>query len=237
MTGVFSIFPPKPWSNVISRTNGRSLNALKYLCCCTSNIVKALNRAIGLWSGCLLSLNILILLFCIKTSLKCPVILKWLFPRLVEHLTSELSVIYILLYVTSIFGIVTGFVGVITTSAYSIIALKICMVCNYLNILKDFLFLIIIVALLFRWNLGFFQAITFFLTLYCIIISIGIFCSFVLENLLYHLELGNEDESSTAQNTEAESESTNSRNLKNDENNSSKDLESAKDDESRNLIH
>ncbi|KAH8584588.1 uncharacterized protein ELE39_000468 [Cryptosporidium sp. chipmunk genotype I] len=227
-----SIFPPRIWSRIISRTNGRSLDIFKYCCCCTSSTTKALYRFISFWSGCLLTFNILILLLCLRTSNRYPFFLKYLFPKLSETLSFEIGIIYILLYINSASNIITGFIGAITTYSYSIIALKIYMVCNYLNIIKDIIFFIVINILLSKWHIAFIQVVTFFFILFLIFIIMGLLSSFVSENLLYILE-GERDESSTAQNTETASDSTNSRIAKNDEN-GNKDLEIAKDDESNN---
>ncbi|TRY50011.1 Uncharacterized protein CTYZ_00000059 [Cryptosporidium tyzzeri] len=227
-----SIFPPRIWSKIISRTNGRSLDIFKYCCCCTSSTTKALYRFISFWSGFLLIFNILILLLCLRTSNKYPLFLKYLFPKLSEALSVEIGIIYILLYIISASNIITGFVGAITTYSYNIIALKIYMVCNYLNIIKDIIFFIVINILLNKWHIAFIHVVTFFFMLFLIFILIGLLSSFVAENLLYILE-EERDESSTAQNTETASDSTNSRIAKNDEN-GNKDLEIAKDDETNN---
>ncbi|KAJ1608624.1 transmembrane domain-containing protein [Cryptosporidium canis] len=228
-----SLFPPRIWSRIISRTNGRSLSFFKYLCCCTSSVTKALNRYISLWSGLLLTVNILILILCLRTSNKYPLFLRYLFPTLSEILSNEIGIIYILLYITSVSGIITGFVGAITTYTYSIIALKICMVCNYLNIIKDIALFITIDVLLNKWHIAFINVVIFFFVLFLVFILIGLFTSFVAENLLFLLEeeeVEHAEESSTTQNTETISDSTNSRNTKNEEG-SNKDLEIAKEDD------
>ncbi|KAK9170733.1 hypothetical protein CmeUKMEL1_17460 [Cryptosporidium meleagridis] len=224
-----SIFPPRIWSKIISRNNGRSLDFFKYCCCCTSSTTKALYRFITFWSGFLLTFNILILLLCLRTSNKYPLFLKYLFPKLIEALSVEIGIIYLLVYIVSASNIITGFVGAITTYSYNIIVLKIYMVCNYLNIIKDIIIFIAINILLNKWHLAFVHIVTFFFMLFLVFILIGLLNSFVAENLLYILE-EERDESSTAQNTETASDSTNSRIAKNDEN-GNKDLEVAKDDE------
>lgn len=225
------LFPPRIWFRIISRANGRSLDVFKYVCCCTSSTIKALYRYISLWSGLALTINITILLLCLKTSHKYPFFLRYLFPRLAEALSAEMGVIYLLLYIIAVSGIVTGFVGVITTYTYSVIALKIFMVCNYLNMMKDVVLLIAINVLLSKWHIAFLSVVTFFLTLFLLFLLGGLLTSFVSENLLFILD-GERDESSTTQNTETSSESTNSRNTKIEEA-CSKDLEIAKDGETR----
>lgn len=129
-------------------------------------------------------------------------------------------------------GIVTGFVGVITTYTFSVIALKIFMMCNYLNMMKDVVLLIVINILLSKWHIAFLNVVAFFLTMFLLFLLVGLFTSFVSENLLFILD-GERDESSTTQNTETSSESTNSRNTK-QEDTSNKDLEMAKDGEACN---
>ncbi|OII70980.1 uncharacterized protein cubi_03278 [Cryptosporidium ubiquitum] len=223
---LISLFPPRIWSKIISRTHGRSLDVFKEYCCCTSSIKKALYIFISIWSGCLLAFNILILIICLRTFKSYPFFLKHLFPELSEASYVELYIIYILLYIISITNIIMGFIGFITAYTYSIIALKIYMVCNYLNIIKDIIFFIVIIILLNKWHIAFIYFICFFF-LFLIFILFGILSSFVAENLLYIFE-EERDENSTSQNTETVSDSTNS---KNDEN-CNKDLEMAKDNES-----
>ncbi|KAK6588509.1 hypothetical protein RS030_4551 [Cryptosporidium xiaoi] len=237
MNIISPIFPPRPWSKLISKTNGRSLDIFRYCCCCTRSTQVALNRVISFWSASLLLFSAILLFVCFSSSSTSNPFtpLRFLFPNIVDSVTSDIGKLLMLLYTTSVLGIITGFVGVITTSTYSIIFLKICMVCNYLNILKDIIFFIATIVLLNKWNLAFIQAVIFFVILFTFSILIGLFCSFVAENLLFLLEIENDDVSTNVSTETASFTSTGSKNTKNEDN---KDIESAthKDDEYKTLI-
>ncbi|KAH8738542.1 hypothetical protein FG386_001924 [Cryptosporidium ryanae] len=237
MNFISLIFPPRPWSKLISKTNGRSLDIFRYCCCCTRSTQIALNRVISFWSVSLLLFSTILLFVCLSSSSTSNpfTLLRALFPTIVDSITNDIGKLLMLLYTTSVLGIITGFVGVITASTYSVIFLKICMVCNYINIIKDFIFFITIIVLLKKWSIAFIQAVVFFVVLFSLSILIGVFCSFVAENLLFFLENENDDASTNVSTETTSITSTGSKNTKNEDN---KDIESAthKDDEYKALI-